>query len=948
MRRLSSSFAALGILALVLVCSAPAVADFGFQRFENRFINQDGSSDLQGGSHPWEMLTGFTLNKTPNGGEEGLPDGDLKDTWVELPAGLVGDPTVTPKCTQKDFHTPNLHIESGGGLPGASCPEDTEVGIVHVVENAQTNFWVGLYNLVPPPGVPAEFGLNAFGTPVVLNPSVRTGGDYGVTVESSNASQALRLGELTVFLWGVPGDPSHDRLRGECLTVSGESGCSHGFQGAVKPFLSLPTSCGPTPLTTMIHADSWQTPGRLNADGNPDLSDPSWASASFETLDGEGHPSGLLGCDRLDFSPTVAITPDNTTTDSPTGLGVHVHLPQSENPAGLAEAHLAKTVVRLPPGMSVNPSAADGLAACTDTAEPGRPEGEIALHSRAPAQCPEASKVGSVRIETPLLEAPLEGSLYVAQQNANPFGSLLALYLVAEGDGVLIKLAGEVEPDPLTGQLTTTFEGTPQQPFSELELTIFGGPRAALVTPAACGTYTASSSLTPYSTGVSVNSLAPFTVTNGCASQFNPSFFAGTTNTKAGSFSPFTTTISRSDQDQSLGDVTLRMPPGLLGMLSKIPLCAEPQAALGACPAASQIGHVTVGAGAGSNPVFLPQAGRQEDPVFLTGPYKGAPFGLSIVNHAEAGPFNLGTVIVRAAINVDPSTAQVIVKSDPLPQILQGIPLHLRTVNVTVDREGFIFNATNCAPLTVGAILTSAQGATTTPTSSYQARSCASLPFKPRFTVSTRARTSKARGVSLDVKLTARGGPEPGEGEANIRKVQVQLPRLLPARLTTLQKACTASQFEANPAGCPAASAVGTVIAHTPVLGRALTGPAYLVSHGGAAFPDLDILLQGEGITLVLNGATQIKKGITYSHFETVPDAPISSFELMLPEGPHSALTATGLPAKSHGSLCHTKLAMPTTITAQNGAVLTQSTKIAITGCPRAKHRRRGHGTHKG
>lgn len=925
----------------LLVLPGSAIAHFGFQRFENRFINRDGSPDFQAGRHPWEMITGFALNTTTNGIGQIVPDGDLKDTWVELPAGFVGDPSVTPKCTQAELHTPNTHIESGGGFPSGSCPDDTEVGIVHVrglLEGEVKEFYVGLFNVVPPAGVPAEFGFDAYGTVVVLDPSVRTGGDYGVTVESSDTSQVVGIDVVTAILWGVPGDSSHDSLRGECLEASGESGCSHRFQGAVKPFLSLPTSCSPTPLTTTIHADSWQSPGRLLADGTPDLSDPAWTSAPFETLDGEGHPAGLVGCNRLDFSPTVSVTPGSSLTDAPTSLGVNVQLPQSENPVGLAEAHLQKAVVTLPVGMSVNPAAAEGLAACS--------EAQIALHSRAPAQCPEASKVGSVLIRTPLLEAPLAGSLYVAQQGnagpalgSNPFGSLLALYMVAEGDGVRVKLAGRVDADPLTGQLTTTFEGAPQQPFSELQLTLFGGPRASLATPSGCGAYAAVSSLTPYSTGVPVTAQEPFSITGSCASQFNPSLSAGTTNPKAGAFSAFTTAIARSDQDQNLSGITLRMPPGLLGLLSQVPPCGEPQAALGTCSAASRIGHVVVSAGVGPEPVFLPQAGRAEDPVYLTGSYHGAPFGLSIVDHAEAGPFDLGPVIVRARITVDPHTAQAIVTSDPVPQIKEGIPLKLRSIDVVVDREGFIFNATNCTPRTVGAVLTSAQGAGAQPSSPYQARSCATLLFKPRFTVSTQAKTSKALGASLDVKLAAKGGPQPGEGEANIGKVDVQLPKHLPARLTTLQQACIATQFEANPAGCPAASDVGTAIAHTPVLRNALSGPAYLVSHGGAAFPDLEIVLQGEGITLILDGGTQIKKGITYSHFDSVPDAPISSFELTLPTGPHSALAASGLSAKVHGSLCHSKLVMPVTITAQNGAVIRQSTKIAVSACAKARRR---------
>ncbi len=917
-----------GVL-LVVVASASAGAGFGFQSFENKFVGEGGQPDVQAGSHPWEMVTGFKLNSSA----VAVPIGDLKDTWLELPAGFAGNPDALPKCSQKLFHTLDVNQPSGGGFPSGSCPDNTEIGLAHVVGSVggnESSFWIGVFNLVPPGGVPAQFGLFAYGTPVVFNPRVRTGGDYGFTVTSLNASQAFAIDEVTVLLWGVPGDHSHDGYRGECLGEGGFSRCEHSFQGEVAPFLSLPTSCG-APLETPIHMDSWEAPGPLNGEGDPELASSSWKSFEpvYESLDVEGQPSGLVNCDSLDFSPTFAVASESGVTDSPTGLSAKLSLPQNEDPNGLVESDLERASLTLPVGMAANPSAANGLSACS--------EEEISLHSNAPARCPESSKVGSVRVKTPLLETPLEGSLYVAQQEANPFKSLLALYLVAEGDGVLIKVAGEIHLDPSTGQLTTTFADAPQDPFSQLELILSGGPRASLVTPMSCGVYAASSALTPYSTGVTVNGQEPFAINGNCTPQFNPSFQAGTTATKAGAFSSFTTTVSRSDQDQDLGGISVTMPPGLLGMLSKVPLCGEQQAAQHNCPAASQIGHVIVGAGAGADPVFLPEAGRPEDPVYLTGPYNGAPFGLLIVDHAEAGPFNLGTEYVRAAISVNPQTAQVIIKSDPLPQILKGVPLALRTINVTVDRPGFIFDPTNCTPLTIGGSIKSTQGTLASLSSAYQAHSCSTLPFKPKFTVATQAKTSKSNGASLDVKITAKGGPEPGQGEANTAKVDVELPHYLSARLTTLQKACLAAQFEANPAGCPAASNVGTATAHTPVLNSPLAGPAYLVSHGGAAFPDLKIVLQGQNVTLVLDGSTQIKKQTTYSHFETVPDAPITSFELKLPEGPHSVLTAAGLPPKTHGNLCHTKLAMPTTIKAQNGAINTQSTNLTITNCPKPK-----------
>jgi hypothetical protein len=553
-----------------------------------------------------------------------------------------------------------------------------------------------------------------------------------------------------------------------------------------------------------------------------------------------------------------------------------------------------------------------------------------------------------VEIETPLLTDHLKGSVYLAEQDNNPFGSLLALYVTAAADGVSIKVAGKVEADPRTGQLTTTFENTPQLSFSDFKLDFFGGPRAPLVTPSSCGTYTTTSSLTPWSapqSGLAATPSYSFQILSGtggapCAAPgFTPSFTAGTTNNQAGGFSPFTLTMSRNDGEQNLGTVSTRMPPGLVGMLSKVPLCGEPQASAGTCPTASQIGHVTVGVGTGPYPLQTPEPGKPEDPVFLTGPYKGAPFGLSIVVPAEAGPFNLDEngkpVVVRATINVDPSTAQITVTSDPLPQILQGIPLQIRTVNVSIDKGGFIFNPTSCEPQSVAGTLTSTQGATAGVSSGFQATNCAVLKFAPKFAASTKATTSKANGASLTVKLTYPSTPQ--GTEANIARVKVDLPKQLPSRLTTLQKACTAAQFEANPAGCPAASVVGHAKAITPILPVPLEGPAYFVSHGSEAFPSLIVVLQGYGVTVDLVGSTFISNaGITSSTFKTVPDVPVGSFELTLPQGKYSAL-ASNLPAADKGSLCGQTLKMPTAFVAQNGAEIHESTAIGVTGCAKAR-----------
>jgi hypothetical protein len=630
----------------------------------------------------------------------------------------------------------------------------------------------------------------------------------------------------------------------------------------------------------------------------------------------------MTGCEKITFTPSLSVQPEGSSAGSPTGLNVDVHTPQNANPEGLAEGNLKRAVVSLPAGIVVNPSVANGLDACT-------PE-EIGVSDANPVSCPAASSIGSVEVNTPLLPAPLTGSVFVAAQNANPFGSLLALYVVAEGSGVLVKSPGEVRLDPVTGQVMAVFENIPQQPFTDIKIHLDGGPRAALSLPVGCGAYTTTSQLTPYSSLVAAEPSDSFQVSSGCQRTFNPTFAAGTTSDQAGGFSPFSITFSRSDQDQGLGGVSVRTPPGLLGLLKTVQQCGEPQASLGTCGAPSLIGHTTVTAGAGADPVGV--TGQ----VFLTGPYKGAPFGLSIVVPAVAGPFNLGNVVVRSAISVDSHTAQITVTSDPLPTILQGIPLQIKAVNVSIDREGFMFNPTDCEPLAVGGTIVSTEGAAASVSSRFQAANCASLPFKPVFSVSTQAKSSKAQGASLDVKYSS------AIGQANTAKVAVSLPKALPARLTTIQQACTEAAFNANPASCPAGSDIGTATASTSVLANPVSGPVYLVSHGGASFPDVVAILQGEGVTIDLTGTINIKNGVTSAAFDSIPDAPIDVFQMVLPEGSHSGL-ASDLPAKAKGSFCGQTLTMPTTITGQNGAVIKQTTKIAVTGCPKVKQKAKGH-----
>jgi len=734
----------------------------------------------------------------------------------------------------------------------------------------------------------------------------------------------------------VPGDSIHDISRGwECVNGEEWSGavgkpCTPNGEQHPQAFLTLPTSCtGRSEL--VVSGDSW--PKRAKPEG-------------FELSPPPEPPfmEALNGCGELPFSPLIGVTtPESRAASTPTGLNVDVDVPQQTTleAKGKAEADVKETEVVLPEGMQASPGAAAGLLTCSAAQlgfDGGGVEGtqlENNHFSPEAVSCPDASKIGTVRIKTPLLSSELTGSVYFAEQDTNPFISPLVLYLVSEDplSGVRVKLAGEVRINETTGQLVSVFKDTPQLPFEELELALFGGPRATISTPTSCGSHTTTSSFAPWSGGSSASPSASFNVETGpgggpCTGSpppFAPSFQAGSTNTQAAAFTPFALTLEHSDGDQALSGLTMHLPPGVAALLSSVTPCAEPQAARNECGLESLIGYSTASSGLGLESYTLPGS------VYLTGPYKDAPFGLSIVTPAVAGPFNLGDVTVRSTISIDPSTAAVTITSDPFPTIIKGVPVQLKQLNVTIDRAGFQFNPTNCHTMAITGTLTGAQGSSEGVSYPFQATNCASLPFAPKLTASAGGHVGKAGGASLDVKITSAG-----LGQANIHKVDLTLPKALPSRLTTLHKACLEAVFDANPAACDAGSVIGTAIVRTPILKSPLRGPAYLVSHGGAAFPDVEFVLQGEGITLIIDGTTDIKAGITYSKFETAPDAPFTTFEAVLPTGPYSVFTAN-VPMKAKYSLCGTSLAMPTEITGQNGAVIKQSTKIAVTGCAKVK-----------
>ena len=920
-------------------------APAGFEEFHTALAGPDGLLSTGADSHPYQYTTSFAVNTAPAPPGFGQPfvpaQGDVKDVEVVLPPGLFGNPTATVRCTAQQFNTThNVHTE-GGPVSVSECPDSSAIGLATVQQFEGRGGAGGgepLYNLVPPKGMPAQLGFQVLGLPVYIDTKLRSDGDYGITAYLSDLPEAKLVTAARVTIWGTPADPSHDRLRGQCADVGGGN-CPANLT-LVWSFLRLPSSCE-TPLVTTMSFDTWIHPGSLQ-----------------EAVSNEPAPTG---CDQPDFSPTLETKPTTNVADSPSGLHVDLHFPQQqhEEPGGLGEADLRDTSVTLPEGLLVNPASADGLAGCSEAqiGYQGVKEGRQTF-STVPAECPDASKVGKVEVDTPLLDHALPGAVYLASPFENPFGSLLGIYIAVYDPvtGVVVKLAGHVESNPVTGQLTTTVIASPQVPFEDFKLDFFDGSRASLRTPATCGAHTTTTSLTPWSSpeGATVTPSDSFQITSApgggacpgtpAAEPNAPSFEAGTAAPVAGAYSPLVVHLNREDGSQNFSAVNVTLPPGATGKLAGIPQCSETQIAQAqarnhpregaaeqsnpSCPASSAIGTVTVGAGAGPHPFYV--TGK----AYLAGPYKGAPFSAVFITPAIAGPFDLGTVVVRAGLYIDPTTARVTTKSDPLPSILQGIPLDVRSITVTVDRSQFILNPTNCNPLTATGEEISTQGQAAPLSSRFQVGACQNLKFTPQFTVFTAGSTSKANGASLSVKVAYPSGSL--GTQANIGRVDLQLPKQLPARLSTLQKACTEAQFNTNPAGCPAASMIGTAKAITPLLSSPLTGPAILVSHGGAAFPDVEFLLQGEGVMVLLDGKTQIKKGITYSRFETVPDQPITTFETTFPQGPYSVL-ATNLPASAKNSLCGQSLTLPTTLTAQNGAVIHQITKATITGCAKAK-----------
>jgi hypothetical protein len=862
--------AALAVAFLFALGTGSAAAAFGIVNFDGETTaNAAGDPATQAGSHPFATTT--EMQFTANEGT-GLPEASFKDLVVELPPGLTGNPNAVPKCSLAEF-------AGGLGLGAAACSDSTAIGVSTLESPLFGVLSAPVYNLDPAPGEPARFGFKVLTAEIFLDASIRTGGDYGTTITISNSSQGLPVIGTSLTLWGVPADPSHDEERGSCLQLfGGPNGELCPSEAPVRPFLSMPTSCS-GPLATTLHANAW--------------GEPEFKTASFQSHDSADNPVGVDGCDRLSFTPFVTTDVGNA-ADSPTALGVDVHVPQSnEDPDGLVASHLKTSAVTLPVGMAINPAAAGGLVACS--------QAQFGLNDDSPVTCPDASKLGSAEIVSPLLATPLTGSIYFAEQRNNPFGSELAIYVVTVAEGVAIKLAGQVEPDPATGQLRTVFDDNPQLPFDDLKLNFFGGPQATFRTPSACGTYATAAAFTPWSGGAAVDSSDSFAIDRGPDGSPCPAgalglggFAAATTNPVAGDYSPFVVSVQRNDGSQPLTGIALTLPPGLLAKIAGIPYCPDAQIAAAAaragegqgatelaapsCPSASLVGTVAVTVGSGPAP-FRVGTGR----VYLAGPYRGAPLSLAIVVPAVTGPLDLGNVVVRAAVDVNSETAQVHAVADPLPTILHGIPIDVRGVFLDLDRSRFTLNPTDCSPMSVTGVIGGAAGASVPVSDRFQVGSCGDLSFRPKLTLRLSGKTRRTGHPKLRAVLKMPAGG------ANIRRASVTLPPSEILDQGHIGTACTRVQFAAR--RCPANSVYGSATARTPLLDQPLRGPVFLRSSNHR-LPDLVADLRGQ-IDITVVARIGSRHGGLRSVFEAVPDAPVSSFTLRMKGGRKGLLQNT-------------------------------------------------------
>jgi hypothetical protein len=955
--------------ALALTAAATASAEtFGLNNFDVTFSSgPDGQADLEAGSHPYAMKTEFRINA-----EGEYLVAPAKDIEIAQIPGFVGAQNAVPHCPSAEF----LTLLPGNSF-AAQCANASAVGIARITlrppgggEPASLGT-SPVYFLEPAPGQVAKLGFYVLGVPVTVDIGLSPEPPYDLVVHTHNIAQVLEFFGAEVTIWGVPADPRHDEERGVCGSPKGGEGQSCPTTAAEVPLLVLPRACN-GPLTTRWEADSWLSPGFRLANGAPDLSDPSWATGEALTHDDAEPPTpqGFIGCGKLPFAPQITAQPTSKAASSPTGLDFSLDVRDegltSHNEGAKAASDIEKVEVTLPEGMSANPSLAEGLNVCTEADL----ERETAF-SESGSGCPNGSKIGTVEVESPLIEEAVKGALYIAKPYENPFNSLLAMYLVLQNSklGISVKQPLKVTPDPVTGQLTTVAEELPQLPFSHFKLHFREGARSPLTTPQACGTYDAEATLYPYSGAPPVQTTSAFQIVTGpdsgpCPSgglpPFKPGLIAGTINNRAGSFSPFDLRLFRSDSEQEITHFSIKLPPGITGKLAGIPYCSD--AAIQAakertgphggqeeldnpsCPAASEIGRTLAGAGVGPSLTYAP--GK----VYLAGPYHGSNLSMVAITAGKVGPFDIGTVVVREGFKIDPETAEVFIDSqgsDPIPHIIRGIPVHLRDIRAYVDRPEFVLNPTDCtATSTASTVLGSgldfvseADDNPITVSSRFQAADCAALPFAPQLSMKLTGGTRRAAFPKFSAHLAMNG-----IGESGIQSAEVVLPHsefIAQAHFVTI---CTRVQFkegDGNGSACPAGSIYGHAKASTPILGEPLEGPVFLRSNGSERnLPDLVVALHNSQVNFDLVGFVDSiqrrlpngeKASLLRNRFEAAPDAPVSSFDIEL-EGGSKGLFENSV------NLCAKKHFATADFVGQNGKAYDAKPVLKVK-CPK-KHKR--------
>jgi hypothetical protein len=824
---------------------------------------------------------------------------DAKNISIDLPTGLVGNPHATPQCDQVDFSLNR-------------CPLESEIGV--------SNFGfqpTPIYNLIPHPGQAGLTGFNiaAINAPAYTVLSSRTGSDYGLTASVEGIFHLIPIHNINQTLWGVPAAPSNDPVRlgpVGCVSTLGSPECEGGFSSnaEVLPFIENPTTCG-EPLTASLEILSYD-------DGI------STAQADYPAT---------TGCDQLSFNPSLFVQPTTQQADSASGSDVDLKVPQETSPSVPSPSEIRNLIVTLPPGFTLTPNASDGKTSCSDAA--------AKFHTEQAAQCPEFAKIGTVSVDTPLLPGPLPGYLYIGDPKP---GERYRFIIVADGFDVHVKLEGLAIPDPQTGQLTLSFTNLPQFPFEDFNMHFFGSERGILATPTQCGTYPVNATFTPWDEALPEQHSTQFFVLNSgpngqaCPGEhrpFAPSFEAGVEDATAGAHSTFTLNLARSDGDQNLSGLTVATPPGFSATLAGIPYCPDSALAAAAdpsysgiaeqlsssCPAASQIGTSDTGTGAGTHPVYFP--GK----VYLAGPYKGAPLSLAAITPGISGPYDLGSVVVRAALNVDRTDAHVIAVSDPLPQIVQGIPLRLRSIQISLNRPGFALNPTNCDPFAVNATINGDQGRAASLGTHFQAASCTSLPYGPKLTLKLLGGVKRLGHPAIHATFQAQ------PGEANTRVVSVALPKGELLDNAHLDTVCSKVDFAKE--ACPAGSAIGHVEVSTPVLDQPLKGLAYLRSSQ-QGLPDLVLDLRGQVDFEASAQIDSVNEGLRAT-FRTVPDVPVSSIVLDLAGGKKGLL-------QNSESLCGAHKKATVKMVGQNGT--TRNTKVKLQAACGSKARHKRHLSH--